>query len=110
MYGKYCVLQVLSKSRSIVSENHWFLNKIVMSRVWVKRGNRHTDAPTHALIVWEVGGGGREGLFGGFGIELIAYELHPRKQENIYIYIYSIFCFCFFMFFSKIIILYFFDF
>ena len=52
----------------------------------MKRGNRHTDAPTHALIVWEVGGGGREGLFGGFGIELIAYELHPRRQENTYTY------------------------
>ena len=84
--------------------NHWFVSKFVISRVWVKRGNRrtHTDAPTHALNVWGwvvvVGGGavsrvwirgeGRGGEGGGEeGVEetikLIAYGLHPSRLENI---------------------------
>ena len=59
--------------------------------------DRHSDAPTHALIVWGVGSGGEEGggggLFGGFGrqegeggktIESVAYELHPSRYENLY--------------------------
>ena len=58
---KYC-FGVFSKGRS-------FFGKDVISRVWRKRGNRQTHPPTHALIVWEVGGGGgrRGGLFRGFG-------------------------------------------
>ena len=47
-----------------------------------------TDTPTHALIVWEMGGGGGErSCLEGLGgeeeregtIELIAYELHSGR-------------------------------
>ena len=60
MYEKYSVLQAFSKSRFIFLKNMGFGKKIVILRVWEKRGNRHTHTPTLALMVWRVGGGGRE--------------------------------------------------
>ena len=70
MYEKVIYLRVFSKSRSTLVKNHWFFYKIVISRVWERRGNRQTDKPTNARIN-RLGGGWwwweEEGQFQDFG-------------------------------------------
>ena len=87
-------------------ENHWFLSKIVISRVGGEEGTeRPTDIGGLEVGVGGGGGegeeGGREGVVEGKRVregeggverrrggeegwkgELIAYELHPSGQEN----------------------------
>ena len=73
-------LRVFSKSRSIFVKNHGFLVETVISRVWENRGNTRTHPPTHAFIVWEVGGGGRGGCFKGLdeGREVVDDRINNR--------------------------------
>ena len=49
------------KVGQIFVKKHWFFSNIVISRV-LREEREHADTPTHASIVWEVGGwGGRGG-------------------------------------------------